>query len=140
MLAMRGVWLPQVPLRRLGVDWRHVSPPPDAKSPGPGCLYLGGRTIMANSTINGWIQEALAAGYSIQELDPPPCVPSEFAPCLISSNTPSKYVWACPPSVTQETPVTGAPAAASAPTSGPSPLVILGGVTGAAVLVALVLG
>src|SRR5262245_48348036 len=104
MFEDRRVWLGQVPLvMRPGmgnIAERFPAPPADAKAPANGCLFMGGRSIMDQGTVNARIKEAQALGYTdIQELDVPPCDPvKDYFHCtIVGGNPPSKYVWACLP-------------------------------------------
>jgi hypothetical protein len=100
-----GEWLGQLPLVRhpaMGTkvmpSWRNFSPPADATPPAgkSGCFFLGGRSFLSGEAIDKRIADAKAAGYTdIHELNVPP--PTEGT--LVSSNTPTKYVWACPTDV-----------------------------------------
>jgi hypothetical protein len=96
----RGPWLGQIPLR-MGLEInasslsRHAStaPPPDAVPPEgeKGCIFIGGRTIITNATIDSRIENVKARGYKVFELDVPPPKEGE----IVSGSRPWKYVWAC---------------------------------------------
>lgn len=82
-------------------------------------------------------------GYTdIQELDVPPCVPIEAfngANCAVSSNTPSKYVLACPVQQTTQAFTSSTQAAETIPAPSIAPaaghaLVIGGGIAAASLL------
>jgi hypothetical protein len=104
MFSNRGPWLGQVRLVQrpsLGnIAERFPEPPADAKSPGNGCVFVGGRNAFSMEALNARIKDAQAIGYTdIHEIDVPPCDPAKdpFFRCqIVGGNPPYKYVWACP--------------------------------------------
>lgn len=70
-----------------------TAPPPDAVPPEgkKGCIFVGGRTIISNATIDSRIENLKARGYEVFELNVPPPKEGE----IVSGSRPWKYVWAC---------------------------------------------
>lgn len=128
---------------------RFPEPPADAKSPGNGCLFMGGRSPFSDAVVDGRIKEADKLGYTdIHEIDvppAPPCDPKTPWTCVVGGNPPTKYVWACTPMVSGSVaPPSGSssgtlPSGSVAPSPGihPTTMLAVGGGLAAAAAVAL---